>query len=218
MMTDEKSRERNPDLLTALSLLTLGTYNRLPTSLTESFLSRTPLTNGGILATLRRLDQHILYRLRCVDYLPPEFAIEGIRNGRVYLRSGGFQGWKAQMTVVGFDEDARWWLTGVEWEWRIQETGVGGPGGQGLGRLFGGEERQQILDLANGEVLPRRQVESSGQRAVSKVAGKAAEQSHHLVNGAGIPVEKVGSAEVATEEERKKVDAPLVRIYNFLRT
>ena len=172
-------------MLTALSLLTLGTYDRLPSDLTEAFTPRKALTNGSILETLRRLDAHILYRLKCIDYVPPDLAVERIRDGRAYV-IGGNGSWRAEMSLTGFGEDpsSRWWLTGVEWLWksRSDEKGKGG-------KRFKGVERQEILDLVNREILPP---ENTGVEATP--------------------------AEAETEDSKpKKVDAPLVRLVNFIR-
>ena len=171
-------------MLTALSLLTLGTYDRLPSDLTEAFTPRKPLTNGSILETLRRLDAHILYRLKCIDYVPPNLVIEKILDGRAYV-TGGHGSWRAELSLTGFGEDAssRWWMTGVEWLWksRSDEKGKGG-------KRFKGVERQEILDLVNREILPP---------------------------------EDTGAATTAEGENEdngpKKVDAPLVRLVNFIR-
>jgi mediator of RNA polymerase II transcription subunit 14 len=140
-------RERNPDLLTAISVLQTGTYTRLPTSITNAFKPPKRLTNRALLRTLRRLNQHLLFRLRCVDHLPPELIVEAVRDGKVYFGAGGEYGWKAQMTVVGFGEgdEARWWLTGIEWGWKSKGKETDDPGGAAVRRLSE-EERTQILE------------------------------------------------------------------------
>ena len=145
-------REKNPDLLTSISLLSTGTYHRLPTSLTEPYKPIKPLSNKNILRILRRLNRHLRYRIRCVDQLPPELVLEAVRDGKAYLSSGGQFGWKAQMTVVGFGrgDEARWWLTGVEWGWKTRQRGKDDPGGV---ESLSMEEREQILDIVNAEVL-----------------------------------------------------------------
>jgi mediator of RNA polymerase II transcription subunit 14 len=169
-------------LLTALSLHTLGTYDRLPSDLTEAFTPRKALINGSILETLRRLDAHILYRLKCIDYVPPDLAIERIMDGRAYV-TGGNGSWRAELSLTGFGEDSssRWWLTGVEWLWKSRSD----EKGKGVKR-FKGVERQEILDLVNREILPP---------------------------------EDSGATDEAENEDHgpKKVDAPLVRLVNFIR-
>ena len=151
----------------------------MPTSLTEPFKPPSRLTNRIILRTLRHLNRHLRYRLKCVDYLPPELTINEVRDGKVYICGGGEHGWKAQMTVVGFGqgEEGRWWLTGVEWGWREKPKGIGDDG---IVRSLSENERQQILDVVNGEVL-------------SPILPR-------VVEGKG-----------------ETTDAPLVRLYNFLR-
>jgi mediator of RNA polymerase II transcription subunit 14 len=223
----DHDRLRNPDLLTALSLLNLGTYPRLPTSLTEAFLPRTPLTNAAILDTLRRLNAHILYRLRCVDYLPPDLVVREIKDGRAYVSGAGPYGFRAELSLVGFGEgdEGRWWLTGVEWGWKSKEKGTDDPGGSGGAntKKFEGDERQQILDVANIEILPPRSVpEDRG----DEIKGGAALVARRAVAGSRrgsvvlTPAETSSSrARTAEPEEhgQLKVDGPLVRLYNFLR-
>ncbi|KAL0240364.1 hypothetical protein I308_106615 [Cryptococcus tetragattii IND107] len=193
----EGLRERNPDLLTALSLLSTGTYNRLPTSLVDPYLPKPALTNSAILKVLRRLNRQIRYRLRCLDYFPPELMVEDVKDGRMYARGDG---WRAELTVVGFEDTSRWWLTGVEWGWKAKEKGVDDPGGRVI-QKFTGEERQGILDIANGEVLPPR--------------GLLDEKSEMEVDTAVTEDPHVKKSELV-DIVKKTVDAPLVRVYNFL--
>lgn len=180
-------------MLTALSLLTLGTYDRFPADLTEAFSPRKSLTNGSILDTLRRLDAHILYRLKCVDYVPPDLSIEKIKDGRAYV-TGGNGSWRAELSMTGFGEDAgsRWWLTGVEWLWesRSDDKGKGGK------KRFKGVERQEILDLVNREVLPPEATGSSAEADSTK---------------------DIGVSDEGVSNHAKRVDAPLVRLVNFIR-
>lgn len=192
----EGLRERNPDLLTALSLLSTGTYNRLPSSLVDPYLPKPVLTNSAILKVLRRLNRQIRYRLRCLDYLPPELVVEDIKDGRMYARGDG---WRAELTVVGFEDTSRWWLTGVEWGWKAKEKGVDDPGGR-VTKKFTGEERQGILDIANGEVLPPRELPDSEMEVDMVVTEDLRAKKSELV-----------------EVVKKTVDAPLVRVYNLLR-
>ncbi|ODO09076.1 hypothetical protein I350_02675 [Cryptococcus amylolentus CBS 6273] len=155
----EGLRERNPDILTALSLQTNGTYNRLPTSVVDPYLPKQPLTNSSILKVLRKLNQQIRYRLRCLDHVPSDLIIEGIKDGRVYVRGSH---WRAELTVVGFGDASRWWLTGLAWGWKAKDRGIDDPGGMPgdskQNRRFTGDELQGILDLVNAEVLVPRDV------------------------------------------------------------
>ena len=179
----ETLRERNPDLLTSISLLNNGTYTRLPSDLVEPFKPQPPLTNRVILRTLRRLSRHLLYRLRCVDHLPPDLVVKGVRDGKVYVEHGGEYGWKAEMTTVGFGEgdDGRWWLTGVEWGWRTGQKGSEEP--MRVQKLSQ-EERTRIIEIVNSQVLMPKPVPKS---------------------------------KAKLNLDKPVVDAPLIRLYNFLR-
>lgn len=191
--------------MTALSLLTTGTYNRLPTDITESFVPRPILTNASVLDTLRRLDAHILYRLRCVDYVPPDIRIDKIQDGRAYVTGGNGQ-WHAELSLTGFGTgmQGRYWLTGIEWGW----SAAGKEGKHSTGKRFKGNERQQILDLVNREVLPPEDADhdpSIGISAVDKADART--EATPLLSSAG----------QADSTEPVIVDAPLVRLANFIR-
>lgn len=166
----ETLRERNADLLTAMSLRSAGNYTRLPSMLEESFVPRPKLKPTTVLDTVGKLNEHLLYRLRCVDYLPPNLVVEKVTDGRAYVRGGGEAGWRAQLTVAGFDDDARWWLTGVEWEWTAK--------GQKKG--FAPEERQQILDLVNKDILEPRPIPEGQEGAVDAPLVRVANFLQHL--------------------------------------
>lgn len=166
----ETLRERNADLLTAMSLRSAGTYTRLPSMLEESFVPRPKLKPATVLDTVEKLNQHLLYRLRCVDYLPPSLVVEKVADGRAYVRGGGEAGWCAQLTVAGFDDDARWWLTGVEWEWTAK--------GQKKG--FAPDERQQILDMVNKDILEPRPIPEGKEGAVDAPLVRVTNFLQHL--------------------------------------
>ncbi|WVQ74051.1 hypothetical protein IAR50_003633 [Cryptococcus sp. DSM 104548] len=187
----EGLRERNPDILTALSLQINGTYNPLPTSFVDPYLPKRPLTNASILKVLRKLNQQIRYRLRCLDHVPSDLVVEKIKDGRMYVRGSH---WRAELTVVGFGDTSRWWLIGLEWGWKAKGRGIDDPGGMldesNENKRFKGDELQGILDLVNAEVL---------------------------VSGDVPPTE--GERDVQTAFESLSVpwvDSPLVRMYNTI--
>jgi mediator of RNA polymerase II transcription subunit 14 len=198
---------RNPDLLTALSLLGTGSYTRLPTSLTEPFEDRPPLSNAAVRQTLDRLNSLIRYRLRCLEYIPPELVVLEIADGRAYFKGGAGQ-WQAEVSWVNFDDwhaRPRWWLTGVEWRWRERTSGVDAPGGS-EGRRLSGPERQSVLDYANWNVLMPVEREDA--------AGDGAE-AQRAVRGIENPGTPTASAVVKRAPESEGYS--LVRLHNFLR-
>lgn len=65
-------RVRNYDLPTAISVLTTGTYNRLPSTIQETFSSEAgdKLGDGEVLRTLRELDEVIRWKLSYAERVP----------------------------------------------------------------------------------------------------------------------------------------------------
>lgn len=167
-------------------------------------MPRAPLTNGDILGTLRRLDAHILYRLKCVDYVPPDIRVEKIKDGRAYV-IGGNGDWRVELSLTGFGtgDQGRWWMTGLEWNWKSRAKRIdSSKSGKSTGKRFKGNERQQILDMVNREVLP------AGDTGLGAAA-----------NGppAVIVAGSAGDGAEAEGKIRQKVDAPLVRLVNYIR-
>ncbi|BEI89208.1 uncharacterized protein CcaverHIS019_0205700 [Cutaneotrichosporon cavernicola] len=170
-------RERNADLLTALAVQSTGTYSRLPSQLMD-WIPRPPLKPPVVLDTVGRLNDHTLYRLRCIDYVPPDMVVERVTDGRVYVRGGGENGWVAQLSLEGFEDDSKWWLCGFEWAWKVDGAEAAKP--------FSAQELLQILNMCNQEVLVAQEVEEHQEQ------------------------------EGKTDGNESTVDAPLVRVYNFL--
>jgi mediator of RNA polymerase II transcription subunit 14 len=137
-----------------------------------------------------------------VDYVPPDIRIDRIADGRAYVTGGKGQ-WHAELSLTGFGTgmQGRWWLTGIEWGWRA----AGEAGKENKGKRFKGNERQQILDLANREVLPPEEPEQDSKTGVIGVGGKN--------TGRAI----AGSTDQPDRKTPESVDAPLVRLVNFIR-
>lgn len=65
-------RLRNADLLTALDVLTTGTYRRLPSITTELYTPQKPMSKEDVVKVMRDTDAAIRLRLRTVELLPTE--------------------------------------------------------------------------------------------------------------------------------------------------
>lgn len=120
--------------------------------------------------------------------------------------TGGKGQWHAEISLTGFGTgmQGRYWLTGVEWGWRI----AGEDGRESLGKRFKGNERQQILDLVNREILPP---EDAGHDP-SSVLTADAKTGVELGN-----TPQPGDTEQLETKAPAVVDAPLVRLVNFIR-
>lgn len=122
---------RNYDIPTALSVLTSGTYTRLPSIIKEGFdpLATEKLSDEVVLKTLEELDEVLRWRLACVEKVPRgmskywigELAFSGpvgrekarklmrfvwvgsTADGRATFRVEGM--WEASFTYGGGDTD-----------------------------------------------------------------------------------------------------------------
>lgn len=96
-------------------------------------------------------------------------------------------------------------MTGLEWNWKSRiKRADSVKSGRSTGKRFKGNERQQILDMVNREVLP-------GEISVGDAVGASGPP----------PVVAPGSAADGAENKDaqvgQRVDAPLVRLVNHIR-
>ena len=98
-------------------------------------------------------------------------------------------------------------MTGFEWD-----RGVDDPGGTGDGKLMG-EERRQVLDTVNDQILPPLPVEQP-----SKDPPGLGERSHsRQASHTSRVVEQSDVTPLLPDiDVDRKLDAPLFRLYNFL--
>lgn len=61
---------RNYDIPTAVSVLTTGTYTRLPSLIQEMFTRDDRLRDEQVIATMGELDDVMRWRLACVEVVP----------------------------------------------------------------------------------------------------------------------------------------------------
>ncbi|KAL7409275.1 mediator complex subunit MED14-domain-containing protein [Mrakia frigida] len=93
------TRLRNPDLLTALDVLTTGTYQRLPQRFQTDFLPPSPLTDRSILRALLDLNNVIAYRLKVKEVVPVQMRNYRIADGRAYFSCPGL--FEASLSLTG---------------------------------------------------------------------------------------------------------------------
>ncbi|CDZ98251.1 Thyroid hormone receptor-associated coactivator complex component (TRAP170) [Phaffia rhodozyma] len=86
------TRLRNPDTLTALDVLSTGTYRRLPKRYQLDFEPEPPLSKATIRTVLTDLNELIAYRLKAIEVVPIQMKNYRIADGRVYFTCpGSFQ-------------------------------------------------------------------------------------------------------------------------------
>ncbi|CAE6452612.1 unnamed protein product [Rhizoctonia solani] len=105
-------RLRNADLLTALDVLTTGTYRRLPSITTELYTPQQPMSKEDVVKVMRDTDAAIRLRLRTSELLPTEMNSYRVADGRVYFTVPNR--FIASFTVLGGTADDPWWCADVE--------------------------------------------------------------------------------------------------------
>ncbi|CAE7084845.1 unnamed protein product [Rhizoctonia solani] len=105
-------RLRNADLLTALDVLTTGTYRRLPSITTELYTPQKPMSKEDVVKVMGDADGAIRLRLRTSELLPTEMNSYRVADGRVYFTVPNR--FMASFTVLGGTVDDPWWCSDVE--------------------------------------------------------------------------------------------------------
>ncbi|KAJ7647579.1 mediator complex subunit MED14-domain-containing protein [Roridomyces roridus] len=184
----DPARLRNHDLLTSLDVLTTGSYHGLPTMIKKMIVPPTPLTDAEVVKTLTEMEDVIRYRLRLHEIIPVEMAQHRIADGRVYFTVPDL--FEASMCLRGGLPEDGWFFVHVEFF-----ITVGGDltGIQEFPRSPTGFMKRHITDEADNQLafylpLP---------------------PDHVLPPGVTLPPRPQLSEGV--------VDAPLVRVFNFLR-
>ncbi|CAG7850975.1 SubName: Full=Related to RNA polymerase II mediator complex protein pmc1 {ECO:0000313/EMBL:CCA73688.1} [Serendipita indica DSM 11827] len=174
-------RVRNPDLLTALDVLTTGTYTRLASIHQETFVKKKPLSNKEVAQVFSQVEDVMRMRLLCRDVIPVEMRRWRIEDGRTFFTVP--QQFEASMIMTGAQKDDVWAFVHVEFLFGV-------PEGERKGsrefprrppKVFTDDLSFQIRDIIMSPPLP--------------------------VLNYPIPDAPLASA---------VVDAPLVRVYNFL--
>ncbi|CEL60873.1 hypothetical protein RSOLAG1IB_04112 [Rhizoctonia solani AG-1 IB] len=111
-------RIRNADLLTALDVLTTGTYRRLPSITTELYTPQKPMSKEDVVKVMRDADAAIRLRLRSTELLPTEMNSYRVADGRVYFTVQNR--FMASFTVLGGTTDDPWWCADVEFLFELK--------------------------------------------------------------------------------------------------
>ncbi|KAG8987562.1 mediator complex subunit, partial [Tulasnella sp. 427] len=104
-------RQRNADLMTALDILTTGTYQRLPTVIKETFRDYQPISDDEVISTLQTLNDAILFRLRFRDVIPVTMTDYRVEDGRASFKVFGL--FEVALTLTGPEESDYWYALDV---------------------------------------------------------------------------------------------------------
>ncbi|KAK4054377.1 mediator complex subunit [Microbotryomycetes sp. JL221] len=194
-LTDVKSmlagaRVRNYDIPTALSVLTTGTYTRLPSAIKDGFLGPDKLDDDVVLQTLADVDDVLRWRLACVERLPASMTRYQIHDGRATFKVHRL--WEADFTYGGDSDSATdsWYLLRVKFLFRIRDSrGAWSDSPEG-------PMKEHIIELCNRELARKKPPEHV--REMSEKKNVAAGQLTLL------------------DQKHDHDESPFARGYNFL--
>ncbi|KAH9894934.1 MED14-domain-containing protein [Cubamyces lactineus] len=183
----DPARLRNHDLLTSLDVLTTGTYRRLPTCIKEFFIRPSPLSDEEVEKTLADIEDAMRYRLRTSEIIPWEMSQYRIADGRVIFTAPKL--FETSLCLLGAGKNDGWFFVNVEFLFKVggDQTGM-----QEFPRTPTGVLKRNIADEADA----RLGFYLSPEEPPPTVPGVEPPPRPQLPEGV--------------------VDAPLVRVFNFL--
>ncbi|ORX58215.1 MED14-domain-containing protein [Hesseltinella vesiculosa] len=114
------ARVRNFDILTAVDVLTTGTYQRMPTKI-QDMLPPPPLTDEQVLETFDKMNDELRLRMLTKEALPVTMKNYRIENGRIYFHVNNE--FEVSMTLMGNVDQRKWWI--VSLDILVQPTNTG---------------------------------------------------------------------------------------------
>ncbi|KAF9497312.1 MED14-domain-containing protein [Pleurotus eryngii] len=180
------ARLGNHDLLTSLDVLTTGSYCRLPCAIKKAFIPPPPLTDFEVRKTLVDIEDTIRFRLRTHEPVPIEMSEHHVADGRVYFNVPHL--FETSVSLGGAEKDDGWFFVHVEFP-----INIGGD-------LTGMEEfPRQPSDILKRHITDEADKRLTYYRPPPPAPfppGVEPPSTHQLPEGF--------------------VDAPLVRLFNFL--
>ncbi|KAI0273942.1 mediator complex subunit MED14-domain-containing protein [Russula aff. rugulosa BPL654] len=189
------ARLRNHDLLTSLDVLTTGSYRRLPTMIKKSIISPPRLNDRQVSKILSDLETLTRFRLRMVEIVPVEMSKYRICtfDGRAWFTVPDL--FETSVCLRGGNQDDGWFFVHLEFLFTVGGIGRGCKACIHFPRKPTGALKDHLTTEADNRL------------------------------GCYLPVpepEQPPDPSLPPPPERPKlptdvVDAPLVRVYNFLR-
>ncbi|KAI9484335.1 mediator complex subunit MED14-domain-containing protein [Zychaea mexicana] len=103
-----KARIRNFDILSAVDVLTTGSYQRMPTKFQSIPV---PLTDNDVLDTFGKMNDVIRMRMMTTEVLPSPMKDYRIESGRIkFLIQNEFE---VSLTLMGAPNERRWWIVAL---------------------------------------------------------------------------------------------------------
>ncbi|KAI9233711.1 MAG: mediator complex subunit MED14-domain-containing protein [Podila humilis] len=108
-----RARVRNYDIPTAIDVLTTGSYQRLPTTIKQTYVGEEKPTRTEIAAALEKLDDVIRMRLLCDELVPPGMKYTIAKGKAKFVVPKEFE---VTLTIPGpgSPEDIPWRIVGLK--------------------------------------------------------------------------------------------------------
>ncbi|KAG0349716.1 mediator complex subunit [Podila minutissima] len=108
-----RARVRNYDIPTAIDVLTTGSYQRLPTSIKQTYIGEEKPSRAEIAAALEKLDDVIRMRLLCDELVPPGMKYTVAKGKAKFVVPKEFE---VTLTIPGpgSPEDIPWRIVGLK--------------------------------------------------------------------------------------------------------
>ncbi|KAF4567770.1 mediator complex subunit [Pleurotus pulmonarius] len=182
------ARLGNHDLLTSLDVLTTGSYRRLPSAIKKAFIPPPPLTDFEVRKTLIDIEDAMRFRLRTHESIPVEMCEHHVADGRVYFTVPHL--FETSVCLKGAEKDDGWFFVHVEFL-----INIGG-------------------DLTGMEEFPRQPTGILKRHITDEANNRLGYYLPTLPPPAPLPPGFEPPS--APQLPEGFVDAPLVRLFNFL--
>ncbi|KAF7726089.1 mediator complex subunit [Apophysomyces ossiformis] len=123
------ARVRDFDILTAVDVLSTGTYQRMPTKIqvlvlcleihhvincvvTQDMIPSSPLTDQEVLDAFRKMNDVIRMRMLTSEVLPSPMKNYRIESGRIFFSVENE--FNISLTLTGPSHDRRWWIVSLD--------------------------------------------------------------------------------------------------------
>ncbi|KAI8064780.1 mediator complex subunit MED14-domain-containing protein [Gongronella butleri] len=141
------ARVRNFDILTAVDVLTTGSYQRMPTKV-QDMLPPAPLTDDQVLQTFDKMNDELRIRMLTKEVLPIPMNNYRIANGRIYFCVNNE--FEVAMTLMGNVNQQKWWI--VSLDILVQPSATGSAADVDI--TLNETQRQRLRSNAQAQLTP----------------------------------------------------------------
>ncbi|SAM07877.1 hypothetical protein [Absidia glauca] len=191
------TRVRNFDILTAVDVLSTGTYQKMPTKI-EDMLPPTPLTDRQVLETFEKMNDDIRVRMLTKEVLPSTMQEYRIENGRVYFYVNNE--FEVALTLMGNSNDRKWWIVSLDVLVQPSSDGSASDVDISLNDI----QRQRLRSNAQRQLVPPETPSTNTEQSVTNSPFDSTDK------------ETKPSTEQQPSNNANQLFFPLVNLYDYL--